>query len=335
MLEVAVAPLPATTSDVGIDLGRTSMAVLSNGEVIENPKHVRRRALARAQQALAAKTKGSKRRACCWPASQGRPDSPGSTTTSWPNASPAITRRSMCRTWTCPAWPARGRQGQSATPASRRWSDCWRRRHCVAGGLWSRSAASSRPVGCARRSGSTPGASPSMSGPGPARSARPPAIMMSTLPGTFWLKVAESRRAGADPQRSWRLRQRRTCPSGCLWKPEPAEVPRERHGSNPGHSWPRGCQLRRYPFDRWQPWTPCALAAAPPMRLRLAPLMQGRPDLRLRSPLKASGDADSRGHGGCSCDGHQLRESSARSGHCSRPRGGRRRTESRVAPGWP
>ena len=63
MLEVAAAPLPATTSDVGIDLGRTSMAVLSNGEVIENPRHVRRRALARAQQALAAKTKGSKRRA--------------------------------------------------------------------------------------------------------------------------------------------------------------------------------------------------------------------------------------------------------------------------------
>jgi Putative transposase DNA-binding domain len=73
------------------------------------------------------------------------------------------------------------------------------------------------------------------------------AIMMSTLPGTSWLKVAESRPAGADSARSWRLRQRRTCPSGCLWKPEPAGVPRERHASNPAHPWPRGCQLRRYP----------------------------------------------------------------------------------------
>jgi putative transposase len=136
------------------------MAVLSTGEVIENPRRVRRRALARAQQALAAKTKGSKRRACCCPASQGRPDSPGRTTTSWPDASPATTRRSVCRTWPCPAWPARGRQGQSTTPAGRHRSGCWRRMHYVAGGLWSRSAAGSRPAGCARCSGSTPGGKP-------------------------------------------------------------------------------------------------------------------------------------------------------------------------------
>jgi hypothetical protein len=201
--------------------------------------------------------------------------------------------------------------------------------------LWSRSAAGSRPAGCARRSGSTPGASASMSGPGPARSAGPPAIVMSTRPGTSWLKVAESRRAGADSARSWRLRQRRTCPSGCLWKPEPAEVPRERHGSNPAHPWPRGCQLRRYPVRPLAAMDSLRTGRGPAGAAAACPLMQGRPDLRLRSPLKASGDADSRGHGGCSCDGHQLRESSARSGRCSRPRGGRRRTESRVAPGWP
>jgi len=29
------------------------------------------------------------------------------------------------------------------------------------------------------------------------------------------------------------------------------------------------------PFDRWQPWTPCGLAAAPPVRLRLAPSCKG------------------------------------------------------------
>jgi hypothetical protein len=49
---------------------------------------------------------------------------------------------------------------------------------------------------------------------------------------TLWLKVYGRRRAGADPERSWRRRQSRTCPSGCLWKREPANVPRGRHGRN-------------------------------------------------------------------------------------------------------
>jgi len=63
VVQVGAAPLPATTSDVGVDLGLTRLAVLSTGEVIENPGHLRRRAraLARAQRALAAKAKGSKR----------------------------------------------------------------------------------------------------------------------------------------------------------------------------------------------------------------------------------------------------------------------------------
>ena len=65
VVEVAAAPLPAATSDVGVDLGLARLAVLSAGEVIENPGHLRRRAraLARPQKALAAKTRGSKRRA--------------------------------------------------------------------------------------------------------------------------------------------------------------------------------------------------------------------------------------------------------------------------------
>ena len=46
VVEVAAAPLPATTSDVGVDLGLTRLAVLSTGEVIENPGHLRRRARA-------------------------------------------------------------------------------------------------------------------------------------------------------------------------------------------------------------------------------------------------------------------------------------------------
>jgi transposase len=65
VVEVADTPLPQTANDVGIDLGLTSLAVLSTGEVVQNPAYLRRRAraLARPQRSLARKTKGSKRRA--------------------------------------------------------------------------------------------------------------------------------------------------------------------------------------------------------------------------------------------------------------------------------
>jgi len=65
VVEVAPTPLPQTRNDVGIDLGLTSLAVLSTGEVVQNPRFLRRkaRALARAQKSLARKTKGSNRRA--------------------------------------------------------------------------------------------------------------------------------------------------------------------------------------------------------------------------------------------------------------------------------
>src|SRR5664280_2630580 len=65
VVEVADTPLPQSTNDVGIDLGLVSLAVLSTGEVVQNPRYLRRRAraLARPQKSLARKTKGSKRRA--------------------------------------------------------------------------------------------------------------------------------------------------------------------------------------------------------------------------------------------------------------------------------
>ena len=65
VVEVGDTPLPQSTNEVGIDLGLASLAVLSTGEVVANPRHLRRkaRALARAQKSLARKTKGSKRRA--------------------------------------------------------------------------------------------------------------------------------------------------------------------------------------------------------------------------------------------------------------------------------
>ena len=64
VVEVAATPLPVTTSDVGVDLGLTTLAATSDGELIANPRHLRRRErkLARAQRALARKQKGSANR---------------------------------------------------------------------------------------------------------------------------------------------------------------------------------------------------------------------------------------------------------------------------------
>ncbi|MFF0012170.1 RNA-guided endonuclease InsQ/TnpB family protein [Streptomyces sp. NPDC005374] len=55
-----IPPAPVTTNAVGIDLGITSLATLSTGEKITNPKHERkdRARLARAQRELSRKAKG-------------------------------------------------------------------------------------------------------------------------------------------------------------------------------------------------------------------------------------------------------------------------------------
>jgi putative transposase len=59
------APLPPADAEVGIDLGLTAFAVTSSGDVIENPRYLRKaeRRLKRAQQALSRKVKGSNSRA--------------------------------------------------------------------------------------------------------------------------------------------------------------------------------------------------------------------------------------------------------------------------------
>lgn len=56
--------LHANAQSVGIDLGLTHFATLSNGEKIDNPRHLRRaaKALKRSQQALSRKKKGSANR---------------------------------------------------------------------------------------------------------------------------------------------------------------------------------------------------------------------------------------------------------------------------------
>jgi putative transposase len=64
VVEVAATPLPVSAGDVGIDLGLSTLAATSDGEMIANPRHLRarERRLARAQRALARKQKGSANR---------------------------------------------------------------------------------------------------------------------------------------------------------------------------------------------------------------------------------------------------------------------------------
>ncbi|WP_446222932.1 RNA-guided endonuclease InsQ/TnpB family protein [Nocardia sp. IBHARD005] len=64
VVEVETPPLPDVDAEVGIDLGLTSFAVLSDGRVIDNPRLFRRaeRKLRKAQQALSRKQKGSSNR---------------------------------------------------------------------------------------------------------------------------------------------------------------------------------------------------------------------------------------------------------------------------------
>ncbi|MEU8200968.1 RNA-guided endonuclease TnpB family protein [Streptosporangium sp. NPDC049046] len=64
-VETTEEPLPETASEVGVDLGLTHFAVLSDGRKIDNPRFLRRAAkkLRKAQKALGRKAKGSNNRA--------------------------------------------------------------------------------------------------------------------------------------------------------------------------------------------------------------------------------------------------------------------------------
>ena len=64
VVEVAGHPLPAVSHDIGLDLGLSVLAATSEGELIDNPRHLRRRErkLARGQRALSRKQKGSANR---------------------------------------------------------------------------------------------------------------------------------------------------------------------------------------------------------------------------------------------------------------------------------
>jgi putative transposase len=64
LVDVEIEPLPKCSSEIGIDLGVTSLVALSNGEKIANPKgfNAKRRKLKKAHKALARKQKGSNNR---------------------------------------------------------------------------------------------------------------------------------------------------------------------------------------------------------------------------------------------------------------------------------
>ncbi|MCM1981977.1 RNA-guided endonuclease TnpB family protein, partial [Lyngbya confervoides] len=63
--EPEIKPLKPCNSKIGIDLGITSMATLSTGEKVANPRHINKlyQRLRKAQKALSRKLKGSKNRA--------------------------------------------------------------------------------------------------------------------------------------------------------------------------------------------------------------------------------------------------------------------------------
>jgi hypothetical protein len=112
VVEAGTKPLPACGPEVGIDLGLTHFAVLSDGRKIANPRFLRRaeRKLRKAQQDLSRKQKGSANRARarvkvargCTPGWL----TPGGTgCTRNPPASSATAKRCTWRTCACPAGP--------------------------------------------------------------------------------------------------------------------------------------------------------------------------------------------------------------------------------------
>ena len=64
VVERAEQPLPSITAEVGVDLGLDRLAVTSDGEIIDNPRHLRsaQRRLGRAQRALCRKQRGGANR---------------------------------------------------------------------------------------------------------------------------------------------------------------------------------------------------------------------------------------------------------------------------------
>jgi putative transposase len=142
VVETGDDPLPGVGGEagreVGIDLGLTHFAVLSDGRKVANPRFLRRaeRKLRKAQKALSRKEKGSAR---------------------------VKVARVHARV---AGWPSR-----CTTPAGRRSPRCWSARPAGTGAPSAGPAGGNPPARCARRAGSRTGPSRSASAGGRARRA--------------------------------------------------------------------------------------------------------------------------------------------------------------------
>ena len=120
-------PAPDTGAEVGIDLGLTSFAVLSDGTVVKSPRFLRRaeRKLRRLQKSLSRKAAGSRtgrRRGSGWPAPTRRWRTAAGTSTTRPplRHRSATAKRCTPRTCAWPGSPGPGWPSQSTTRGGRR-----------------------------------------------------------------------------------------------------------------------------------------------------------------------------------------------------------------------
>jgi putative transposase len=157
-------PLPPTSQEVGIDLGLTHFAVLSDGTKVDAPRIARKAQakLAKAQKELARRQKGSKNREKSHRKVARAHVRVADTRRDWLHklSTTVVRENQLIR---ARAWP-----GRSTTPAGRRSSPCWRTRRSGPGGRSSGSTAGSPPLGRARRAGPSARPSPCTSAPGPA-----------------------------------------------------------------------------------------------------------------------------------------------------------------------
>ncbi|WP_346535099.1 transposase [Micromonospora sp. DPT] len=183
-------PLPPVDAEVGIDLGLTHFAVLSNGTKVAAPKFLRRaaRKLRRLQQDLSRKQRGSnnrKRPSSRSPArTLGWPTADGTGSTSSRHGSSATTKRCTSRTYASsvsagPGWPNR-----CTTRAGRSSCTCWSTRPPGAGGRLQRPTGSCPRRRHARRAAGSTDPSRYPCGRGPAR-AGPSTTGTSTRPETY------------------------------------------------------------------------------------------------------------------------------------------------------
>ena len=158
MVEVADTPLPRSANDVGIDLGLTSLAVLSTGEVAQNPRCLRRkaRAPARAQKSLASKTKGSNSRAKAVRRVAGQHRRVRDIAL---EAHHKLAQATACDNQGIEVQDLAGEAGGRCRLVDV-GAVVGRRRRCVATARWSRSVAGSPGAGCARGVGSTQARNP-------------------------------------------------------------------------------------------------------------------------------------------------------------------------------